>query len=224
MTLKYIEIHEYITSILKILNIHDPYVYAHSLRVAELSEILAESMGMTSQQIELIRNAALLHDIGKVGVAGYILQKNGSLSAGEYAEIQQHPNIGCNIVRQIPVFAELAEIIRYHHERYDGLGYPLGLHGEAIPLESRMLSVVDAFDAITSDRPYRQGGSYNEGFMEVSKHSGDQFCPRVVTYFLSIKERIAERMPAITCKTLSHVTNINVEQFPHSIREPLKGG
>jgi putative nucleotidyltransferase with HDIG domain len=219
MTMEHIEIREYITSILKILNIHDPYIYAHSLRVAELSEILAEAMGMSSQQIRRLRNAALLHDIGKIGVSDRILQKNGALSPEEYAAMQHHSDIGHDILKQLSVFAEFAEIVRYHHERYDGRGYPAGLRGDTIPLESRMLAVADAFDAITSNRAYRQGCSYEEGFLEVSKHNGDQFCPEVVAYFLSVKDVITGRIPEITRKMVSHVTNINDEQFPHSIRE-----
>jgi HD-GYP domain-containing protein (c-di-GMP phosphodiesterase class II) len=176
--------------------------------------MLVEAMGMSSQQIARTRNAALLHDIGKIGVPDRILQKDGVLSATEYAVMQQHPEIGYGILKRLVVFADLAEIVRYHHERYDGLGYPVGLKGEAIPLESRVLAVADAFDAITSDRPYRQGRLYKEGFLEISKHSGEQFCPRVAACFLSMKDIITGRMPEIIHKSSSHATNRKISHSP----------
>ena len=133
----------------------DPYTRGHSERVAALSRRVASALGLTSAVVDLVGQAGLLHDIGKIGVPEAILRKPGPLSAEEWESMRAHPVIGAQIVAPFEFFAGVARVIRHHHERWNGSGYPDGLARETIPLEARIVAVADVFDALTSARSYR---------------------------------------------------------------------
>ena len=133
----------------------DPYTRGHSERVAALSRRVASALGLTSAVVDLVGQAGLLHDIGKIGVPEAILRKPGPLSAEEWESMRAHPVIGAQIVAPFEFFAGAARVIRHHHERWDGSGYPDGLARATIPLEARIVAVADVFDALTSARSYR---------------------------------------------------------------------
>jgi putative nucleotidyltransferase with HDIG domain len=162
----------------------DPNTYGHCRRVAELTSMLAQEMGMReTDRVALVR-AALLHDIGKLGIPDSTLRKTTALTKEDSAEIRQHPEVGYRMLAGLRFLGEGLSAIRYHHERFDGSGYPYGLAGDRIPLMARILAVSDAYDAITSDRPYRQGRPKSQGVKEIARCSGSQFDPAVVAFFL----------------------------------------
>ncbi|MGB9907313.1 MAG: HD-GYP domain-containing protein [Candidatus Saccharicenans sp.] len=180
----------------------------HSRFVAAYTLLLAQISGVTNRRALLdIERGALLHDLGKVGIPEDILQKKGPLSEEEMEIIKYHPLIGFAMIEEFSFLQGAAEIILFHHERYDGTGYPFGLQGEEIPLSARLFSLADTIDAITSDRPYRRSRSFEEALNEVKLCSGTQFDPRLVEITLSIppdkwrktKEKILRslRQPAV---------------------------
>jgi len=158
----------------------DPYTEGHSSRVAEYAVAIGKSLGLSGAALDELRNAGLIHDIGKIGVSESVIQKNGKLSDKEWEEMKRHPLLGENIASPIPFLAGVLPGVKWHHERYDGYGYPDGISEDSIPLIARILAVADAFDAITSKRPYREPRSPREALDEIKKHSGTQFDPRVV--------------------------------------------
>ena len=178
-----VDIHDLIEVLITTLNVRDKYTYEHSWRVAEVATEIAQEMGLNEERVEIVHQAAHLHDIGKVGVDDKVLNKSGKLTELEYKEMQKHPVIGYNILAKIDIFEVIAPLVLYHHERYDGLGYPEGIVGEDIPLASRIIGVADAFDAMTSNRSYRQAKSYDYAYQEINEHVGEQFCPTVVENF-----------------------------------------
>ncbi|OPL08048.1 MAG: hypothetical protein AVO33_02575 [delta proteobacterium ML8_F1] len=175
-----------VRSLIKFLEIHDPYTKGHSVEVAELSSRLAQYMGLSTPARENIYWAALLHDIGKLHINPVILNKKGPLTEAEYEKIKEHPTLGADALEDNLVLKPLATIIRYHHEHYDGGGYPEGLRGEQIPLESRIISVADSFEAMTSDRSYRTALDDESAAEELKNHSGTQFDPQIVDIMLQI--------------------------------------
>lgn len=215
---KTVNIHETIDIIITLLEARDPYTFSHSWRVAELSVMIAEAMELDESMIEKLHVAAHLHDIGKIGVPDKILNKPGRFTDEERKHMQAHPRIGYNILNRIPIFKEISDTVLYHHERYDGMGYPSGLTGDDIPLPSRIICVADAFDAITSDRPYRKGASYIDALEEIKKHSGNQFCPFVVEYFESIIEKVPFELEKIERVTIEHFAFVEHEDLMHSRR------
>lgn len=146
------------------------------------------------------------------------MNKEGRLSKEELMQMQSHSLIGFNILHKIDFFKEIEVIILHHHERYDGDGYPDNIKGEEIPIESRIISVADSFDAITSDRTYRKGSSYSEGIVEINKHARDQFCPTVVESFNSINEKIAPLLDTIEKVNIQHTAFVGHEDLIHSRR------
>jgi len=169
----------------------DPYTEKHSQRMAEYAMAIAREMGLSIYSAEVIRYAAILHDIGKIGVADSILSKGNSLTLEEWDQIKKHCIIGAEIVKRIDSLTDASKIIYHHHERYDGKGYPNGLKGEEIPLGSRIIAVVDAYDAMTSRRPYREALSKEEAIAELKRCAGKQFDKKVVEAFLRVLERDA---------------------------------
>lgn len=149
---------------------------------------IAKTIGCSQEQVNTIARAALLHDIGKIGISDAILLKPGPLTSEERLVMETHEGTGYSLLKQIAFLAEAAEIVFTHHERFDGKGYPQGLAGKEIPLGARIFAVVDTFDALTSDRPYRQARSIAEAREEIQRQSGTQFDPGVVSAFLSIDE------------------------------------
>ena len=162
----------------------DPYTRGHSDRVKRMSLRLALSLGLTEDKLEILEFGALLHDIGKIGINDGILQKLGSLTPEEFQLIQEHPLIGVKIVEGIEFFEEMIPLIRHHHERFDGNGYPDALAGEVIPLGARIIAVSDAFDAMTSLRPHRPLMPLEDVLVEMERGKGRQFDPKILEVFL----------------------------------------
>ena len=165
----------------------DPSTFGHSARVAALSLEIADAMQLPEKDREALRRAALLHDIGKIGVEDKVLRKPGPLNAAEADDMREHPRIGYDMLKGLPFLKPSLPGILYHHERWDGAGYPTGLRGNAIPLPVRILAVADVFDALTSDRPYREGLSFEAATAAIRIEAGLQFDPDVVTAFLSCR-------------------------------------
>jgi len=162
----------------------DPYTRGHSDRVKGMSLRLALSLGLTEDKMEILEYGALLHDIGKIGINDGILQKEGPLTPEEFQLIQEHPLIGVKIVEGVEFFEDMIPMIRHHHERFDGNGYPDGLIGEAIPLEARIIAISDAFDAMTSLRPHRPLMPFEDVLVEMERGKGRQFDPKILEVFL----------------------------------------
>ena len=173
--------------------IKDRYIRGHPERVSEGAMALAEEIGLPPERVRDIRIAGLLHDIGKITVSEGILNKPGKLTRREFATIKEHPIVGATLVSQVKGFEQLIPIIRHHHERFDGAGYPGGLAGEEIPVEARILSVVDVFDALTHERSYRNALSREEAIGELERGAGTQFDPAVLKAFLALVERRGEK-------------------------------
>jgi putative nucleotidyltransferase with HDIG domain len=168
------------------LDVRDTETEGHARRVVRYMELIAEGLKVPVEQHATLRRGALLHDIGKIGVPDHILRKPGPLTENEWYTMKTHPDLGAKIIANIPFLEEVAVIIRAHHERWDGNGYPEGLAGEQIPLGARIFAVADSFDAMTSDRPYRRGRQLDEALTEIERCSATQFDPQVVTAFLAV--------------------------------------
>ncbi|MDO8914862.1 MAG: HD domain-containing protein [Coriobacteriia bacterium] len=162
----------------------DPYTRGHSDRVALYAKAIAERLELSGEQCTALEMAAYLHDIGKIGIREAILLKPGKLDAEEMGQMRHHPLIGANILRPVAFPWPIAPVVRHHHEHYDGQGYPAGLKGEEIPLLARILTVADAYEAMTADRPYRSGRDEEEAIEELHRCEGTHFDPRVVAVFV----------------------------------------
>ena len=167
----------------------DPYTKGHSERVTEMAIALAQELNLPEQQIEDLEYAALLHDIGKIGIDERILGKNGGLTSEEWEKIREHTLIGAKIIEPVEFLKNSYQAIYYHHERYDGSGYPAGKKGEEIPLFARIIAVADAYDAMNSDRPYRKKLSEDEIIQELREQAGGQFDPEVAQALISILKK-----------------------------------
>jgi putative nucleotidyltransferase with HDIG domain len=162
------------------LDARDPYTAGHSERVSALSVLIARQLALSEAEVDIIRLGALLHDIGKIGVADHILRKPGPLSADEFEQIRRHPGLGARILRKVPFLEPHLAIVELHHERPDGKGYPFGLLADNIPLDARIVHVADAFDAMTSARAYRPARAASVALVELQRYSGSQFDPASV--------------------------------------------
>ena len=160
----------------------------HSVQVANLGKVVAEKMGIWGNDLHQIYWGSMLHDIGKIGIPKEVLSKTGPLSNREWVMMETHPIIGANIVLATKSLKQIIPFIQTHQERYDGQGYPYGIGGGQIPLGGRILAVVDAYDAMTDDRPYRKGCSHKEAIQEIKRYRGSQFDPQVVDVFMEIFE------------------------------------
>jgi putative nucleotidyltransferase with HDIG domain len=168
------------------LEARDQYTREHSTRVAKLAHKIAEAYGCTEEELDVINFAGRLHDIGKIGIRDDILLKPDSLTDEEYEKIKEHPAIGADIVGKLGLWNRERKIIRHHHERHDGRGYPDGLAGEEIPLLSRIMSVADAYDAMASERAYRRKMEKEKIIDIIKANSGSQFAPEIVPVFLEV--------------------------------------
>ena len=171
----------------------DPLTRGHSTRVTEIAEAIARRLGWDEERLELLQVGGPLHDVGKLGVSDEVLAKPGPLDEHELAQIREHPKLGARILLRVAALRGALPYVLYHHERWDGNGYPTGRAGEQIPLEARVLAVADAFDAMTSDRPYRPALDREEALAEVARCSGTQFDPEIVRIFLELFAEKAER-------------------------------
>ncbi len=178
-----------VKSLVMAIDAKDPYTHLHSLRVSEVSAILSEEIGLPALEVEQIKLAGLLHDVGKIGVPEQVLLKPGKLTHDEWEAMKQHPLHSVHILEQIKQFSHIVKWVRHEHEHYNGTGYPDHLKGDAIPLPSRIIAVADAFDAITSDRYYRKGRSEETAVDVLQKDSGIQFDPEVIRAFVSAHQK-----------------------------------
>ncbi|TFH48813.1 MAG: HD domain-containing protein, partial [Methanothrix sp.] len=174
-----------LNSMAKILDARDPHTSQHSTRVTSLSMAMGKALGLDEDDQDVLYISASLHDIGKVGIPDHILLKPDGLTDEEFAVIKKHPDIGADILKPIPPMAKETEIIRHHHERYDGRGYPAGLKGNEIPHLSRIITLADSFDAMTTDRPYREGMSIEKALEEIKRCKGSQFDPELADIFIN---------------------------------------
>lgn len=168
------------------LDLRDHETWGHSARVIGYAMAIGEIMGLTPQDIRILAWGGFLHDIGKIGIKDAVLLKTDRLSAEEWREIRRHPFVGYDMIRQVDFLEESSDIVLFHHEHYDGTGYPMGLSFNEIPLKARIFSIADTFDAMTSIRPYRRARSVNEAVKEIRNQAGKQFCPQCVAAFLKI--------------------------------------
>jgi putative nucleotidyltransferase with HDIG domain len=177
---------EFIESLASALDARDPYTAGHSRRVSQYACNVAQAMGLSAAQTHEIRIGALLHDIGKIGISDAILQKPGRLTAEEDLLIRQHPSIGRRILEGVHGFQPFLDVVELHHENWDGTGYPRGLRAEEAPLAARVVKIADAWDAMTSDRPYRQGMSRNQALAALRKAAGTQMDPAIANVFCNL--------------------------------------
>lgn len=164
----------------------DAYTRGHSDRVSEYSVLIGKKLGLSEKDIKRLKIGGLFHDVGKIGVPDDILQKNGKLSEDEYSEIKNHPTIGAHILSTASIFKDILPIVKHHHERYDGKGYPERLQGENIPYLARITSIADTFDAMTSKRVYRDSLPLDKVIEEFKRCRGTQFDPQVDDLFIDI--------------------------------------
>ena len=183
----------------------DPYTHGHSDRVADYASAIAAKLDLSGEQRIALEMAAYLHDIGKIGIRESILLKPGKLTDEEMGQMRHHPLIGANILKPVAFPWPIAPVVRHHHERFDGDGYPAGLKGEEIPLLARILTVADAFEAMTSDRPYRPGRTEEEAIEELHACEGAHFDPRIVAAFVEVLPEIDAGVAAQSQRALDDV-------------------
>ncbi len=174
----------------------DPYSSGHSPRVAAIAEVIAARLGWDEEQVGVLRIGALLHDIGKRDVPDSVLRKPGPLNDAEFDHIRAHPRDGARMLGLVPKWRVAVSCVLHHHERWDGHGYPTGRAGEDIPIEARVLAVADAYDAMTSDRPYRRALTQGRAISELERCAGTQFDPDVVAVFAEAWRQGAFELPA----------------------------
>jgi putative nucleotidyltransferase with HDIG domain len=178
-----------IVALADMIDLRDAYTHGHSQRVAEYAQNLARELGLGRAETDLTREAARVHDIGKIGTSDHFLLKPGPLDRDEQREMRRHADLGYKLLRRIPEFAAGAELVYSHHERVDGLGYPRGLRGVELPVEARVIAVADAYDAMMTDRPYRRAMSWERTKAELLAGSGTQWDDRVVKAMIAMVER-----------------------------------
>jgi putative nucleotidyltransferase with HDIG domain len=181
---------EFVGSLANALDARDRYTSGHSHRVSQFSCATAAAMGLSPAVVERIRIGALLHDIGKIGIADSVLQKPGRLTDEEFDIVKQHPVIGRRILEGVGGLAPYIDAVELHHENWDGTGYPKGQSGEETPVDARIIHVSDAYDAMTTSRSYRRGMSHEQAIRELITYAGRQFDPRIVELFVSLPREI----------------------------------
>ena len=192
-----------ITMLAQAVELRDPYTFGHTMRVTQYSILLSQHLDLMPEDLRRIEIGTPLHDIGKILIDNNILNKPGKLTPAEFDIMKTHTTKGAKILEQVPDLADIIPIARSHHERWDGQGYPDGLRGENIHRLARIVGVADAFDAMTSDRPYRPGMPAEAAFAEVEKQKGRQFDPEIASAFLKIRQRIVQEMQAETARISS---------------------
>ncbi len=182
-----------IKTLISIINAKDKYTYSHVERVVIYSRLMAKKLGLSEDEKKQLIYGAYMHDIGKINIPNEILTKKMRLTKEEWEILKQHPKDGVEIIKSVNSLKNVVPLILYHHERYDGFGYPVGLKEKEIPYLARVLTVIDSFDAMTSSRPYNKRKTYDEGLIELERCSGTQFDPEIVRIFSEVvKENINE--------------------------------
>jgi len=194
----------------QLLDLKDFSTGVHSTRLAEWAVRVGRNLGISERALFDVEMAALLHDIGKIGIPDAILQKPGSLSDEEFRLIKKHPEYGWAIIRLFPDFERASLLVLHHHERFDGLGYPAGLKGHEIPMGARIVAVTDSFDAMTSSRPYHPGMPFGEAIERLMELRGTQFDPSVVDCFVRVA--VEEPAAAAPASALFQVRSANVHR------------
>ena len=195
----------------RVIDARDPYTFEHSARVSAISLELSQGMELSEDELVVLRRAGLLHDVGKIGVADRILAKTGPLDDEEWAAIRRHPVIGYEMLKDVPFLQPSLGPIRHHHERWDGEGYPDKLKGVSIPKLARIVTVADAFDAMTSDRPYRKGFSFEFAARTIINEADRQFDPEVVEVFKAKKAAIFALLEEMRRKPTPHSSDIRLD-------------
>lgn len=180
---------ESILSLAEAIDAKDPYTNGHSKRVTDYSVAIGREMGLQEEELEKLEYMAILHDVGKIGIKDSILNKQAQLDDEEFTVMKTHTLIGAKILDSMKSLKALSLGAKYHHEKYDGTGYQCGLRGDEIPLEARIISVADTYDAMTTDRPYRKGLQHETAVKEINRFAGTQFDPMVVKYFNLVMEK-----------------------------------
>jgi len=178
-------------ALMRALDAKDAYTCGHSQRVAALAMLMARELKLSPEEQYTLQLAALMHDIGKIGIPDSILNKTASLQDYEFDIAKDHPVVGSQILGEIEELSEVASAVRHHHERYDGSGYPDGLRGEAIPFFARILSIIDTFEALVSNRVYRKGTDKAHALEEIQRNAGVQFDPELVKVFANVIKNVA---------------------------------
>ena len=182
-----------VQALVRSLEAKDSQTSYHSLRVTQYATLIAEQMGLDEGMIRTVQYGAMLHDIGKIGIVGQILNKKGKLTEEEWAVVRTHPLIGARIVETVDYLAGAVPVVRHHHEYFDGSGYPDGLCGKEIPLGARIVSVPDYYDALTSDRPYRAALPHDEAIDGIRGRTGKIFDPEIAEIFLAVHGGVPSR-------------------------------
>lgn len=221
-----LDFHRFIESLVRTIELKDPYTAGHSRRVSEFIDLITLELRLSDFDRHYIHIAAHLHDIGKIGIPDGILLKTASLSFAEYEVMKEHPEIGASIFEGLEGFEDMAKIIRHHHERFDGKGYPYGLAGDDIPYGAAIIAVADAFDAMTTYRSYKKLIPPDMAFMEIIKNSGRQFHPKIVEAFSSVfhnkPERIMEILREDNCDFAITENNRIMNSFENEKFLPIK--
>ncbi len=207
---------ELFLTLAKIFDARDPYVGGHAAQVATYAVAIAEELALPPERVEIIRQSAYLHDIGKIAIPESILHKPDRLTDAEYEYIKLHANIGADFLATSRGLRHLAPFVRHHHEQWNGSGYPSGLSGEEIPLEARILALCDAVEAMASDRPYHKALSIDEIVVEVERCAGGQFDPAIVSAFLQIVQERKESLVVNSARavTLQYTQAADVQEQP----------
>jgi putative nucleotidyltransferase with HDIG domain len=202
-----------------VIDAYDIYTYGHSTQVAIYAKAIGEKLGRPKGELDLLLKAGLIHDLGKIGITETIISKQGPLTDEEYNIVKRHTLIGADIVGQMKGLHELVPLVKHHHERWDGEGYPDGLSGEAIPLGARILALADSLDTMFSDRPYRQIMNYNEVLEEVRHCSGNNFDPQVVAAFMALAQERGDEFFKNSATTVDKfIDEKGKENFSHRLR------
>jgi len=178
-----------LTMLANAIEARDAYTRGHVERVSSYSVLIAREMEMDDDEVDTVELGAILHDIGKIAIHESILSKPSELTPEEMSEMRKHPEIGASMIKDIPYLLPAIPMIKYHHERYDGKGYPEGLSGEGIPLHARIMAIADLFDAVTTDRPYHEALSSQEAVAYIQNEAGKHFDPKIVKVFVRAWEK-----------------------------------
>ncbi len=182
---------EAVKTILETVKLKDPYTFFHCVRVGKNARRFAKALGLSEHDQDILEFSGLLHDVGKLGIPDQILLKPGRLTDEEFVVMKTHAEMSCDVIEpllKVPFFRFLVPGVKFHHERFDGKGYPSQLAGEAIPLPARIITIVDCFDAITNTRPYKEARTEEYAINEIKKYSGAQFDPYLAKTFIEIFE------------------------------------